>query len=248
MAQDRTVVITGAGGGIGRAMAIGFTAGGASVVGLGRTDGPLAETAALCGGGAFEAKVADVSDASATQAAIAEVLSERGAVDILICNAAVYPRAFFVDQSAEEWNRTLMINVCGVANCCRAVLPSMLERGRGRIVVIGSLADMNPVPASSAYSASKAALHCLVKALAAEIDPKRFPDVLVNEFNPSATRTSMSEQGDDPALVFARVKGLADLPAGGPSGRMFFRDKELRPPESLRSKVRRTLSRVLRGG
>jgi NAD(P)-dependent dehydrogenase (short-subunit alcohol dehydrogenase family) len=159
----------------------------------------------------------------------------------MICNAAVYPRDYFLDQPAEDWTRTIVVNVAGVANCCRAVLPEMLARNAGRIVVMGSLADMNPIAASSAYSASKGALHALVRAIASEIDPRRFPNVLINEFNPGATRTAMSEAGEDPAVLYPRVRRLVDFPAGGPTGRMFVRDREFRPNESLKGKIGRVV-------
>jgi gluconate 5-dehydrogenase len=115
-------------------------------------------------------------------------------------------------------------------------------------VVIGSLADINPIPASSVYSASKAALHSLVRAIASEIDPQRYPNVLINEFMPNATRTAMSDHGDEPASLYPRVKRLVDLPAGGRSGAMFFRDKELRLNESPRARLRRAVLGLLGRG
>jgi NAD(P)-dependent dehydrogenase (short-subunit alcohol dehydrogenase family) len=247
MTQEYTLIVTGAGAGIGRALAIGFAQSGVRVVGVGRTAASLKETKALCGNYEFSYKLADVSNPRETTEAFAEVLEESGQIDGLICNAAVYPRIHFLDQPEEEWTRTLLINVCGVANCCRAVLPGMLERNQGRIVVIGSLADWNPISASSAYSASKGALHGLVRAIASEIDRERYPDVLINEFSPSATRTGMSDYGDDPVVVYERVKRLMDFPTGGPSGRLYYRDKELRPPEGVKAKAKRVLSHLLNG-
>jgi NAD(P)-dependent dehydrogenase (short-subunit alcohol dehydrogenase family) len=233
------VVISGAGAGIGRALAVGFAAEGWRVAGLGRTDAALRGTQELCPQGQFDWRVVDVAAAGAVDGAMASICETWGPIYGLVCNAAIYPRVYFLDQSAEDWTRTLAVNVGGVANCCRAALPTMLERNAGRIVVIGSLADMKPVSGSSAYSASKAALHAFVRALAIEIDPVRYPNVLVNEYNPSATATSMSEAGVDPAFHYAPVKRLIDLESGGPTGRMFLHNKEFRPNEGLKQRLRR---------
>jgi NAD(P)-dependent dehydrogenase (short-subunit alcohol dehydrogenase family) len=233
----KTVVVTGAGAGIGRALAVGFAGDGCRVVGIGRTRAALEETGALCQG-QFSYLLADVADAEAVANAMERVAAD-GAIDALICNAAVYPREFFLHQPAVDWTSTLLTNVCGVANCCRAVLPAMLDRNAGRIVVIGSLADLSPLPGASAYSASKAALHSLVRALACEIDRRRYPNVLINEFNPPATRTAMCDIGASPSSLYRRVKQLVEFPAGGPTGRMYLRYREYRPNEGARAKLKR---------
>ncbi|MGA2411079.1 MAG: SDR family oxidoreductase [Candidatus Binataceae bacterium] len=243
MSQLHTVVITGAGSGIGRALAAGFTSDGYVVAGLGRTASALEETMRLCKDNLFSYKVADVSDNAAVTAALAQIALEVGPIDVLICNAAVYPRAYFLEQPADEWTHALMINICGVANCCRAVLPAMLERHAGRIVVVGSFADAAPIPASSVYSTSKGALHALTKALSAEIDSHRYPNVLVNEFNPGSTRTAMNEGGHEPAAVYPSMKRLVEFPAGGPTGRIFLLDQEIRPREGLKGRIRNLLLR-----
>jgi NAD(P)-dependent dehydrogenase (short-subunit alcohol dehydrogenase family) len=220
---------------------MGFAKRGDRVVGLGRTAQTLEQTLALCAPDKFSFKVVDVTDSAAVEAAIGGM----NPVDAIICNAATYPRAYFLDQPADEWSRTILINVCGVANCCRAVLPRMLERNHGRIVIIGSLADLNPIPSASAYSVSKGALHALTRAISAEIDRQRYPDVLINEFNPSATRTAMSDGGDDPSATFPRIARLVDFPAGGPTGRSFMRDTEVRLNETPKGMVKRLLLRLL---
>lgn len=237
--SSRVVVITGAGAGIGRALAKGFASDGFTVVGLGRTPESLNETGAGCAPGRFLPIVADVSEHAVVDRAIQSVLTSHGPIDALVCNAAVYPRVHFLDQPAEDWERALLINVCGVANCCRSVLPGMLERNHGRIVVVGSFADLNPIPASSAYAASKGAIHALVRALSSEIDRTYYPDVLINEFNPGVTQTSMSSYGDPPEAACPRVKKLVDFPSGGPTGRLFVQDREVVLNESLKRRLLR---------
>jgi NAD(P)-dependent dehydrogenase (short-subunit alcohol dehydrogenase family) len=243
MKQFRTVVVTGAGTGIGRALCVGFTFDDYVVVGLGRTASALEETRAACKDQLFSYLQVDVTNSTAVAEALAQVVRHNGSIDVLVCNAAVYPRAYFLDQSADEWTHTLMINVCGVANSCRAVLPAMLKRNAGRIVIVGSFADISPLPGTSAYSVSKGALHPLTRALSVEIDRQRYPNVLINEFNPGATRTGMSESGHEPAVVYPWLKRIIDLPSGGPTGRIFLRDKEIQPEEGRKAKLKRHLLR-----
>ncbi|MDN3275941.1 SDR family NAD(P)-dependent oxidoreductase [Frankia sp. RB7] len=241
MKQFRTVVVTGAGTGIGRALCVGFTFDDYVVVGLGRTAATLEETKEVCKNELFSYLVADVADSTAVAAALAQIAAELGPIDVLVCNAAVYPRVYFLDQPADEWTRAVTINVCGVANCCRAVLPSMLERNAGRIIIVGSFADISPLPGTTAYSASKGALHPLARALSTEIDRQRYPNVLINEFNPGATQTAMSESGHEPAAVYPWLKNIVDLPSGGTTGRIFLCDREFRPDEGRKAKLKRYL-------
>ena len=243
MSQFRTVVVTGAGTGIGRALCVGFTSDDYVVVGLGRTARTLEETKKACKNDLFSYMAVDVSDNTAVTAALAQISAEVGPIGVLVCSAAVHPRAYFLDQPADEWTRALIINVGGVANCCRAVLPAMLERNAGRIVIVGSFADISPLPGTSAYSASKGALHPLTRVLSAEIDRRRYPNVLINEFNPGATRTGMSENGHEPAAVYPWLKSIVELPSGGPTGRIFLCDREFQPNEGKRAKIKRYLAR-----
>lgn len=235
----KTVVISGAGSGIGRALAIGFSRDGQRVIGLGRSEPGLVETGGLAAPGTFDYRLVDIADAAAVEAVFRDI----GPVDVLVNNAAVYPREFFLDQSAADWTAVILTNLCGPAYCCRACLPGMLARNHGRIINVGSLADWWPIPAASAYSASKGGLHALTKALAAEIDPVRYPDVLVNEMLPRATRTSMSAQGDSPDALYPLARRMAGFPAGGPTGRMFNPEREIVANEGLRAR----LTRMLRG-
>jgi NAD(P)-dependent dehydrogenase (short-subunit alcohol dehydrogenase family) len=243
MASAKTVVVTGAGSGIGQALAIGFAADGYTVVGVGRTAATLEATGRLCAPNSYTYRLVDVADAAAVQRVFAAIEAEVAPIDALINNSAVYPRLHFLDQSAEDWTNTILINICGVANCCRAVLPGMLERNLGRIVNIGSLADMYPIPGACDYSVSKGGLHALTKALAVEISPERYPNVLVNEMFPGATRTQMSDYGNEVSAIYPWVKRLVELPSGGATGRMFQGFKEIRLNESLKGKIKRILLR-----
>lgn len=186
---------------------------------------------------------ADVADNAACSSAFAAAAKALGPVDGLVAAAAVYPKAFFLDQSAAHLEEVLRINVVGVANAVRAVLPGMMERNHGRVVVMGSLADLNPLPGSLAYSVSKGALHSLVRGIANEIDRDRYPDVLINEFNPGATRTAMSEHGNDPEAIFPALLPLIECGRDGPQGRFFQEGREIRLNESWKAALKRVVLR-----
>jgi NAD(P)-dependent dehydrogenase (short-subunit alcohol dehydrogenase family) len=235
----RVAAVTGAGSGIGRAIAHGLAAAGYRVAILGRRMESLTETARRQPG--ITPFGLDVADASRSAAVLAEVDIQLGPVDILVANAAIYPRMHFLDQSPTSFEETMQINVHGVANVVRAVLPGMLARNAGRVIVMGSLADQTPLPGSCAYSVSKGALHALVRGIAAEIDRVRYPDVLVNELIPGATRTAMSTSGQLPEAVYPLVQALIDQPSGGAHGRIFVQDREVRPNEGPRRMLLRRL-------
>ncbi|MDD9938427.1 MAG: SDR family NAD(P)-dependent oxidoreductase [Myxococcales bacterium] len=242
--SDKVVVITGAGSGIGRGLAAGFCRDGAQVVGMGRTAESLEKTAAEHGQERMHTVVGDVAKQADVDRLFAEAIERHGRVDILINNAAIYPRVRFLDVDVDEWAKVLEVNVLGMARCCRAALPGMLERRSGRIVNLGSFAWKGPIDRASGYSVSKAAVHALTKAIAAEIDSSTYPDVLVNELLPGIVRTSMSETGDDPMDVYAHAKAVASLPAGGPTGKVFLRG-QLHDEHGGGGGVKRKLSRLL---
>jgi NAD(P)-dependent dehydrogenase (short-subunit alcohol dehydrogenase family) len=245
--SDKVVVVTGAGSGIGRAVAIGFCAEGARVLGIGRTKEALEETNRLCAG-RMDFVTGDVTRAEDVEALIGTAMRKHGKVDVLVNNAAVYPRTAFLDSSHEDWSDAISTNVVGMALCCRQVLPGMLERGFGRIINLGSFAWKRPIPNSSAYSVSKGAVVALTKALAVEIDRERYPDVLINELVPGAVRTRMSESGEDPKDIFAHVRFVASLPRNGPTGRTFVQSTLHTEDPGLRGRLKRVVSRLFHHG
>lgn len=243
--SDKTVIVTGAGSGLGRAMAIGFCADGAQVIGIARNEAELAETARLCRPGAMLPVAGDVSRPEDVQRLFEAAHGRFGKVDILVNNAALYPKQPFLAMSHEDWRRVIDVNVIGMALCCRHALPGMLERGFGRIVNLGSFAWRGPIPNSSAYSASKGAVGPLTKALAVEIDRERHPDVLVNQLMPGIFKTGMSDSGDDPASVYPHVRFVATLPSGGPSGETFVQSTLYVEQRGRRSRLKQLVKRAL---
>jgi NAD(P)-dependent dehydrogenase (short-subunit alcohol dehydrogenase family) len=235
-------VLTGAGSGIGRAFAIGFARDGAQVIGMGRTRADLEATAAQCGG-RMRFVVGDVT----READVDRLFAEAGPrVDVLINNAAQYPKTMFLDSTHAEWTHAFETNVIGLALCCRKALPGMMERGHGRIINMGSFAWRGPIPASSAYCSSKAAVTVFTKALANEIDRAKYPDVLVNELLAGQFRSRRNDSGDDPAEAYPHARTVASLPAGGPHGEIFLHSAIFSDEGGgLRSRLRRRLGRLL---
>jgi NAD(P)-dependent dehydrogenase (short-subunit alcohol dehydrogenase family) len=244
--QDKVVIITGAGSGVGRGLAAGFCRDGAHVIGFGRTRTDLDETAERHGRGRMRAVVGDVASADDVERLFAEVEAEHGGVDVLVNNAAVYPRVSFLESSMEDFERDLKINVMGVARTCRRALPGMLARGHGRVINVGSFAFKAPIPRSALYSASKGAVDALTRAIAADVS---HPDVLVNQLMPGIYRTRMTpDQGDDPMNAYPHARALALLPRGGAHGATFllgdrFDDQPRGVRDRIANKVRHILGR-----
>lgn len=241
MSGKKSVAITGAAGGIGRALSRQFAAAGYAVAAIARGEGAMSELAALHP--AIRFYKGDVGDPASIEGALSAAVAELGPIDVLIANAAIHPRGWFLDQGPEVLEEVLRINVAGVANTIRTVLPAMLSRNHGRIVVMGSLADMNPRPPSLAYAVSKGALHSLVRGIALEIDRDRYPDVLINEFSPGATRTSMSSYGNEPDDIFPMLRPLVECGADGPHGAFFQEGRQIRIGESWKRALKRFVLR-----
>ncbi len=135
-----TVIITGAGAGIGRALAIGFVGRGAHVVLIGRSAQGMEETQSLCkGSGTSEYHLANVSDGGALEQIFGQIVRQRGAVDLLINNAAVYPRQTLNETSPEDWTAGVATNLNGVAFGCRAAVRTFPAARPAVIFNVGSL-------------------------------------------------------------------------------------------------------------
>ena len=245
--SDKTVVVTGAGSGIGRAIAVGFCSDGASVMGIGRTSGDLEETARLCTAKTMHFVVGDVAQPEDVGRLFSEAIRRHGKVDILVNNAALYPKVAFLESPHEEWSRVISTNVIGMALCCRVALPGMLARGFGRIINVGSFAWKGPIRNSSAYSVSKAAVHVLTKSLATEIDRSQYPDVLINELLPGVVRSRMTEIGADSMDVYPHARFVASLPRNGPTGQTFVQSALHVEDYGLRARLKRFLARASGG-
>lgn len=229
-------VVTGAGAGLGRALAITLANKGLEVAGIGRSAAPLQDLSEELDE-SFLPVTADVADPASVTAAMAQITAKWGTPDILINNAAVYPHRDILDETPESFAQTMDINLGGVLHCCLAVLPDMIARGHGRIVNISTFADVAPAPTAAAYSVSKGAARILTRALIADLGD-RFPDIVINDWIPGALRTQMGiPEGiapEDAAQWGARLATWRDPML---TGRVFDRDTEVLAPLSAKRKL-----------
>lgn len=167
--KDRSVVITGAAGGIGTALAHRFAREGARLALLDREAGPLEDLAKQLesAGTRSLALTCDVTSPEACEAAMHAVVRELGGVDVLVNNAGITHLGRFADTDLAVLRRVMEVNFFGAVHCTRAALPSLLAR-RGQIVVLSSVAGIAPLATRTGYSASKHALHGFFESLRAE--------------------------------------------------------------------------------
>jgi 3-oxoacyl-[acyl-carrier protein] reductase len=172
--SGRTALITGASRNIGRAIALAYAAEGADLVLNTRSNREeLEAVAAECrkAGVRVATALADVSDAAAVEAMVTQGLRELGAVDVLVCNAAIRPHKSLTETSPEDWHHVLGVNLHSAFYLARAVVPGMKERRRGSIIALGGLSSLTGRPNTAAVTAAKTGLLGLVRALAAELGP-----------------------------------------------------------------------------
>ncbi|MBK8268956.1 MAG: SDR family oxidoreductase [Planctomycetes bacterium] len=188
----KTAIVTGAGRGIGRAIARRFAVHGANVIITSRTADQLDETKRLIerggGGGRVFAQTADVSNAGDVEKLIEDSHAIFERVDVLVNNAGVAPLAMIEEMEPEMFDHILSTNVRTVYLCTRAVWPIMREQGGGAIVNIASLAAFDPFPGFTAYGAAKAFVVAYTKSLAREGQPF---GIRVHGVAPGAVETGM---------------------------------------------------------
>ena len=193
---DKIAVVTGAGRGIGRAVALAYAKMGADVVCVSRTEGNSAKVAAeveALGRKAWAVAV-DVSDTAAVDAAAGKILDDAGRVDILVNNAGVTRDNLLMRMSEEEWDTVINTNLKGAFNFTRALTRPFIKQRSGRIINIASVIGLIGNAGQSNYAASKAALIGFTKSIAKELAPR---GITVNAIAPGFIETDMTAALDD---------------------------------------------------
>ncbi|QJD82900.1 SDR family NAD(P)-dependent oxidoreductase [Cohnella herbarum] len=190
--EDKVVIVTGGGGGIGRSIAHKFAGAGAAVVIVGRTLSKVETVANEITEMGYRAvaMAADVAAEDDVKRIVQETLKQFGRIDVMVNNAAVCPQVRLTDMSLDEWNGVITNNLTSVFLFCRGVIPSMLEQGGGVIVNVSSVHAVATLDGYSAYSASKAGIVGLTRAIALDYAKQ---NIRANTVLPGAVRTPMLE-------------------------------------------------------
>lgn len=189
--KGKNALVTGAGKGLGRALAIALAQEGVNVGLMARTTSQLEEVAAEVKKLGVKAAVvtADVTDMEAVNKAVADVREQLGTIDILINNAGVGAFGKFLEMEPAKWESIIKVNLIGPYYVTRAVLPEMIERQTGDIVNVSSTAGQKGAPVTSAYSASKFGLIGMSESLMQEV---RKHNIRVTTLTPSTVATDMA--------------------------------------------------------
>ena len=200
--QRRVALVTGASRGIGRAVALRLAAEGTAVALNYRTNTEAAQQAAdeIRGAGGRAITVqADVADKAAVEALVEQTTSELGPIDILVNNAGLFVSGDLLTYNEEDLDRMWATNVKGVLHCTAAVVPSMIERKYGRVIIVSSSAAMGAAfPESTMYAVTKAAVLILTKRFAFDFGKH---GITVNAVLPGFTVTDMTTGGKTPEQV-----------------------------------------------
>jgi NAD(P)-dependent dehydrogenase (short-subunit alcohol dehydrogenase family) len=186
-----TAIVTGGATGIGEAIARRLASAGATLVVADLNLEGASEVANSIPGNSFAVKC-DVTNSVSVQGAVQQVLSRTGQINVLVNNAGIAGRtAPLWEQTEEDWHRIVAINVYGLANFCRSVVPHMMSRSYGRIVNIASIAGKEGNPNMAPYSATKAAVIAMTKSLGKEVATS---GICVNAVSPAVIQTQILDQ------------------------------------------------------
>ena len=214
--KDKVAIVTGAGQGIGRVIALMFAREGAKVVLAARSVGNLEATAAEISESPALVVPTDLTDEAAVQSLVEKTLGEFGAIDILVNNSGVAgPTKACEDITREEWEECFDVNVTGTFLMTKHVIPAMKKNQYGRILIISSMSGKRPLPNRTPYTASKMAVIGLTRTLAFELGEY---GITVNAICPGATsgpriNTVIENMAQSAGVTFEEAKQTFTAPA-----------------------------------
>jgi NAD(P)-dependent dehydrogenase (short-subunit alcohol dehydrogenase family) len=189
--SGQTAIVTGAAAGIGEAIARRLAKAGAAVAVADLNLAGATTIARSIGGDAFPIQL-DISSSASANAAVSHVMARRGRIDVLVNNAGIAGKAAPIwEQTDEDWQTVVAVNLLGAVYCTRAVIPHMRSRKYGRIVNIASIAGKEGNPNMSPYSATKAAIIAFTKSVGKEVATE---GICINSVAPAVIRTHILDQ------------------------------------------------------
>ncbi len=210
MNQQRRVLITGAGSGLGRALAMRYARAGDRVACVDLSVERSDATRVTLPGEGHLALAADVGDDQAMEALHATVIAAWGGLDVLVNNAGIASGGTMVESTMAEWRRILEVDLLSVVRGCRLFLPGMLAAGRGQVLSTASFAGLAGAPGLMTYGVAKAAVVALSEQLRAEVGPR---GIRVSVICPSFFRTNLCDNAiGNPAVMGLAVKLMDSAP------------------------------------
>ncbi len=211
--QNKVSIVTGAGTGIGQAIALAFATEGAAVV-VDYVGKPSVAADTINKVRAINGKVlgvdADISRPEDVNSLIQKAVDTFGKLDIFVNNAGIEKKFAFVDYPLDEWQKIIAVNLTGPFLCCQAAARQMIRQGNGgRIINISSIHEDLPMPTNAPYCASKGGLRMLMRTIAVELAPRQ---ITVNNIGPGAIYTPIDKDVETNAQLDNRI--LAEIPMG----------------------------------